>query len=360
MRQVLQIGLQIIFSWLVPPFYLIVLSIRVKKQGGFVLFEQKIYENGVKMMKSQELCNYLERLRAARNISQESLAQGITSLRQYRRYMNGESEIPFQIIDQLCDRLGIQTINLIQEIESARTDESKEIDKFYNAVVFNNHEEVAKLRESLEKRNFIDNENRLVFEHSVIIYDFMSHKMTIEVASEKTKKLINFDKLGKQRILTLTEMFILTSLLDLDPDEDDKKMISTLLKDILNDSSIVLGSSINFAYQLIIFRLAKYAGHNKSFVDVIYYCELGIKNSMKLKNFYLLEYFYYFSALAYYRTGDLENYQDMLMKCFIALNIDYNEQKIEKFTRTINSDFNINFSDFVIEHYQSKKNNGMV
>ena len=74
------------------------------------------------MMKSQELCNYLERLRTARNISQESLAQGITSLRQYRRYMNGESEIPFQIIDQLCDRLGIKTINLIREIETSRKD----------------------------------------------------------------------------------------------------------------------------------------------------------------------------------------------------------------------------------------------
>lgn len=343
-----------------PPFYLIVLSIRVKKQGGFVLFEQKIYENGVKMMKSQELCNYLERLRAARNISQESLVQGITSLRQYRRYMNGESEIPFQIIDKLCDRLGIQTINLIQEIESARTDESKEVDKFYNAVVFNNHEDVAKLRGTLEKRNFIDNENRLIFEHSVIIYDFMGHKMSLEVASEKTKKLINFDKIGKQTILTLTEMFILTSLLDLDPDENDKEMISTLLKDILNDSSIVLGSSINYAYQLIIFRLAKYAGHNKSFMDVIFYSKLGIENGTRLKNYYLLDYFYYFSALAYYRTGDLENYQEMLLKCFVALHLEDNQQKIDKFTSFINSDFNISFSDFVIEHYQTKKNNGMV
>jgi transcriptional regulator with XRE-family HTH domain len=344
----------------VPPFYLIVLSIRIKKQGGFVLFEQKNYENGVKMMKSQELCNYLERLRTARNISQESLAQGITSLRQYRRYMNGESEIPFQIIDQLCDRLGIQTINLIREIETARNDESKEVEKFYNAVIYNNHDEVSSLREPLAKRDFIDNENYLIFEHSVIIYDFMNNKMTLETASEKTKKLIGFDKIGKQRILTLTEMFILTSLLDLDPDENDKKMISTLLKDALNDASIVLGSSINYAYQLIIFRLSKYLGHMKSFMDVIYYCNLGIENGMKLKNFYLLEYFYYFGALAYYRIGDIENYQNFLLKCFVTLHLEGNEHKIQKFTGMINSDFNINFSDFVIEHYQTKKNNGMV
>jgi hypothetical protein len=98
----------------------------------------------------------------------------------------------------------------------------------------------------------------------------------------------------------------------------------------------------------------------KSFIDVIYYCNLGIENGMKLKNFYLLEYFYYFGALAYYRIGDIENYQNSLLKCFVTLHLEGNEHKIQKFTGMINSDFNINFSDFVIEHYQTKKNNGMV
>ncbi|NCB03593.1 MAG: hypothetical protein EOM67_15790, partial [Spirochaetia bacterium] len=77
------------------------------------------------------------------------------------------------------------------------------------------------------------------------------------------------------------------------------------------------------------------------------------ENGMKLKNFYLLEYFYYFGALAYYRIGDIENYQNSLLKCFVTLHLEGNEHKIQKFTGMINSDFNINFSDFVIEHYQS-------
>ena len=312
------------------------------------------------MMKSQELCIYLERLRAARNISQESLVQGITSLRQYRRYMNGESEIPFQIIDQLCDRLGIQTINLIQEIESARTDESKEVDKFYNAVVNNDHDVVSKLKELLRDKKFIDNENQIIFQHSVIIYDFMNGKISLDLASQKTKDLIDFAKIGKQSILTLTEMFILSSLLDLDSNDVDRQIVAAKLKEILNDSALVLGSNVNYAYQLIIFRLSKYAGHKKSFADVINYCKLGINNGMNLRNFYLFEYFFYYSSLAYYRLGDIENYQEMLAKCFVTLHLEGNEHKINKFTNMINSDFKINFADFVIEYYQTKKNNGMV
>lgn len=308
------------------------------------------------MVKSKELCNYLERLRAARNISQESFTNGITSLRQYRRYLSGESDIPFQVIDQLCERLGIQTINLIRELETARLDESKEVDAFYNFVVYNNREQIDQLRELYKHKVFLDNENRLVYEHSVILYDFMNQVINTDIATDLTKQLINFDKISKQSIFTLTEMFVLTSLLDLDPKVSDKQMIASRLKEILLDSSIVLGSSVNYAYQLVLFRLAKYSGSNKSYSDVIQYCQLAINHGMSIKNFYLLEYFYYYIALAYYRLGDLENYEITLMKCFVALHLDGNDKKIEKFTNMINRDFNINFADFVIEHYKRTQN----
>ena len=308
------------------------------------------------MMKSKELSNYLERIRAARNISQETFTNQITSLRQYRRYLSGESDIPFQVVGQLCERLGIQTINLIRELETARIEESKEVDDFYNYAIYNNHEEFNRLREAYKDKIFIDNENRLVYEHSIIFYDLMNQIINLDTATEMTKKLINFNKISKQSIFTLTEMFVLTSLLDLDPKESDKQMISSRLKEILLDSSSVLGSSVNFAYQLVLFRLAKYSGSNKAYTDVISYCDLGIKHGMNNKNFYLLEYFFYYNALSYYRLGDLERYEYNLMKCFVALHLDGNDKKIEKFTNMINRDFNINFSDFVIEHYKKTQN----
>jgi len=306
-------------------------------------------------VKSFELTNYLERLRAARSISQESFTMGITSLRQYRRYLSGESDIPFQVIDKFCDRLGIQTINLMRELETARIDESKDVDTFYNHVVYNNHDKVNELRDLYATKQFIDNENKMLFEHAVILYDFMTQKINAEVASQKNKELIHFEKMGKQSIFSLTEMLIMTSLLDLDPIVNEKQMIASKLKVILNDQSLVLGSSVNFAYPLVLFRLAKFSGSNKNYSDVLNYCRMGIEHDLEIKNFYLLEYFYYYSALSYYRLGDLEHYESMLMRCFVALHIDDNQKKIEKFTQMINRDFNISFADFVIEHY--RKNN---
>ncbi len=306
-------------------------------------------------MKSFELTNYLERLRAARNISQEFFTTGITSLRQYRRYLSGESDIPFQVIDKFCDRLGIQTINLMRELETARIDESKDVDAFYNHVVYNNHEKVNELRDAYSNKQFIDSENKMLFEHANILYDFMTQKINADIAAQKNKNLIHFEKINKQSIFSLTEMLIMTSLLDLDPILAEKQMIASRLKIILSDQSLVLGSSVNFAYPLVLFRLAKFSGSNKNYGDVINYCKMGIDHGLSMKNFYLLEYFYYYSALSYFRLGDLENYELMLMRCFVALHMDDNPKKIEKFTQMINRDFNISFADFVIEHY--RKNN---
>jgi len=306
-------------------------------------------------VKSFELTNYLERLRAARNISQEFFTTGITSLRQYRRYLSGESDIPFQVIDKFCDRLGIQTINLMRELETARIDESKDVDAFYNHVVYNNHEKVNELRDAYSNKQFIDSENKMLFEHANILYDFMTQKINADIAAQKNKNLIHFEKINKQSIFSLTEMLIMTSLLDLDPILAEKQMIASRLKIILSDQSLVLGSSVNFAYPLVLFRLAKFSGSNKNYGDVINYCKMGIDHGLSMKNFYLLEYFYYYSALSYFRLGDLENYELMLMRCFVALHMDDNPKKIEKFTQMINRDFNISFADFVIEHY--RKNN---
>jgi transcriptional regulator with XRE-family HTH domain len=304
-------------------------------------------------VKSREICNYLEQLRAARNISQESFTQNVTSLRQYRRYLTGESDIPFPVVDQLCNRLGVQTMNFIMEIETARIEESKRIDRFYNFVVNSNDVEIQRMKEEFTHKEFIEVENRMLFEHSVLLYDVITNKVDLESASFLTKQMVNFQNITKQSAFTMTEMLILTSLLDLDTDTVETDEIADKIEIVLEDQRVVVGSSINTAYPLVLFRLAKYSGKKKEFNKVLKYCDLGIQHALQDKSFYLLDYFYYFSALAYYRLSDFDNYESMVTKCFLALQIDNNENKIQRFEQLMERDFGIELSPFVLEHYQN-------
>ena len=96
-------------------------------------------------------------------------------------------------------------------------------------------------------------------------------------------------------------------------------------------------------------------GIKKKIKEFIKYCKIGIDKNIESKSYYLMDYFHYYSALAYYEIGDMENYTDCLIKCFNILAFESNEKKMEKFTILINEDFNIKFEEFVINHYSKNK-----
>jgi len=306
-------------------------------------------------VKSQELCNYLERLRSARNMSQETFTTGVVSLRQYRRYLNGESDIPFQVVDQLSEKLGVQTINLLREIEVARLEEQKEIDEFYNNVANYNFDAVKEKIAYLESKEFVDVSNKMLFDHALCMYKLFTNQINRDTAASFNKNLINMNNIHKQSIFTEVEMLVLSSILDFSDDVKETSFISEKLKSYLLDTSAIIGSNYSMGFNLVLYRLSKYSGKNKNYNDEIMYCDLGIKRNMKLSNMYLLEYFYYFKALAYFRMDNYELYEQSLVRCFNALELENFDKKIKKFTDLINEDFNIDFKQFIIDYYEKNQ-----
>jgi transcriptional regulator with XRE-family HTH domain len=305
-------------------------------------------------MKSRELCEYLERLRSARNISQEAFTDGVVSLRQYRRYLNGESDLPFQVLDLLSEKLGIQTINLLREIETERINEAKKVDSLYNSMSNNSTIEFMKLSSELRNREFLDIENERLYKHSLINDQFSRGIISSELAFENNKKLINYPKIFKQTILTLTEMLILSSLVDFSENQAEQIEITDKLKHFIYDESFVLNINYQSAFNILLFRLAKYYGKNEKYEDVIKFCRIGINRNDSLRYYYLNDYFYYFLSLAYYRQNDEENHIKYLVKCFNVLHFEGNQKKIDKFTNLINKDFNIEFKEFVTNIYKAQ------
>ncbi len=306
------------------------------------------------MLKSEELCVYLERLRSARNISQELFVSDVVSIRQYRRYLNGESDIPFPVVDVLCMKLGIQTIDLLRELEVERLLESTQMTNFYNSIANGSLEEAQKFIDSINPDQIIDPENKMLFVHGNAMMKMQLGLISKQENYKVNKNLLGYPKFSKKTIFTEVEMLIMSSLLDYSENPTETHEIYNKLKSHLSDRSIVLSSTQTSSINLTLFRLAKYSGRNKQFEDVIEYCKIGIKNNLATRSFYLMDYFFYFSALAYYRLGDMENYQTMLIKCFNVLHFEGIDKKIQKFTNLINSDFSIHFQDFVLNYYKNQ------
>jgi len=308
-------------------------------------------------MKNNGLCIYLEQLRSARHISQFSFVDEVISLRQYRRYLKGESDIPFSVVAQLAAKLGIKTDTILREFEIARLEETKTMNNLYNLAVNYAHKEFFNLVKSINPENIIEASNLLLYKHSVALNDYYRKAITTTQVREINKELVNYPSVLDQGILSTIEMLILTFLIDVIPVEEQNKIIEKLSY-YLNDQSLILSGGNYKVYTLILARLAKHSGILESYDQVIEFCDLGIKRNLKLYSFYLMEFFYYYKSLAYHALGDEENFRVSLKKCFNILEFEGNDNKIKKFVNLINDDYHIEFKNYILELYQKESNKG--
>ena len=314
-----------------------------------------INEKGEIFMKSKELCIFLERLRFARNISQEAFTDDVVSIRQYRRYLSGESDIPFQIIAKLTSRLGVKTDNLLREFEVAKLEETNVINKLYNLAVNYSQDEFMEYSKRIPLDHIIDHSNRMMYQHSIILNQMYTKKITKLEAANANAILINYPKMLNQQIMTSVEMLILSSFLDLFDDSQHQKIIEKITDYIKDQTTVISGGNDKF-YSLVLARLAKYMGVTQDYKSVLKYCDEGIRRNLESRSYYLMDYFFYYNSLAYYKLGNIEQYEKNLVSCFNVLQFEVNDKKIEKFTNLIDKDYDISFEEFVTDYYQNRKN----
>ena len=119
-----------------------------------------------KITETKELARYIEKLRSFRNVTQEEFVDGVISLRQYRRYLQGTSALQMKIIKQLSKKLGFNPEFLLLEFESERLTQNQQINMLYNYVVNYDYDNAAKQFIAVDSKYLIDDDDILLFEHS--------------------------------------------------------------------------------------------------------------------------------------------------------------------------------------------------
>lgn len=304
-------------------------------------------------MNSMELSNYLERVRLGRKVTQEEFVDGIVSLRQYQRYRSGECEIPYEKLQQFADKLGIPSKKLLNEFEQEKHRQLKLINDLYNAVVNRNRSEAKRLQSLINQEVLIEEETKLHYDHALILYEYLEKKTTRDLAISRLLELVNYPKVLKQSYFTDIEVLILSTILELDRDGTYAQLLEHLSK-LYDDEERILSSGKDFVHAVILMRLSKKHGERQNYNDVIGFCNLGIKRGIYYKQYYLLEYFFYYKALAWFALEDFEEYENALFKCYNVLQLEGNKKKNEMFIQWIEKDFNIHFDNFALRFLKKR------
>lgn len=330
------------------------LHVNNTRGGGLVTVRIRHVFIGGDKMNDALLCNYIERLRYARRLTLEQFLDGVISLRQYRRYRYGESPIPLYVLNGLAKKLGMSVITLLSDYEVDRQHETKLLNDLYNSIVNNSFEESEAIMKQINRTYILDSENQLYFDYSDLLYQLGKGIISKNLLLLKLLKLITYPNILKQEYLTEIEVLVLSSLLDYDGTHSNEDIYNKL-EDYINNTSGKIRANNDYLIPLILMRLSKYQGRNNNLELVDKWCKLGIEISKGYKSSYLIDYFHYYLALTNFKKKKNEEYEHNLYQCFNAIYLDSNPNKIEKFTKLIQKDFNENYHDFIIRYIKKYK-----
>ncbi len=304
--------------------------------------------------KSNAFFRYLEKIRKDRHISQEDFAFGIVSLRQYRRYLNAESTVSHDILQELCKRLNLKLEYALLEFEADRLTETQKINELYNYIVNYDFLNASSLLKEIESTIILDRDNNILLKHSKNLLSFFKRQMTEAQIIRETESLININQLLGMNVFTNTELLVLISLFQFN---DYKKLalISNKLTGYINkEIKIITGHNIRTII-LVLQQLSKYYGTIKDFDNSLICATLGIDYSNKMRSFYLLDYLYFYKAMIHYNNNETEALEEALYRCYNVLDLEGNPSKTEKMKELIENALNINLENFVKNYIQHKK-----
>lgn len=303
---------------------------------------------------SKDLALFLEQMRVSRGISQEEFTEGIISNRQYQRYINGSSAMPFHLLDEFAERLNVKKDFLLLEFDSYGIKETNNVMAFFNAVNNSEMDEAKKIQDEISPKFIMDSSNLKFYQYAQLILKFKEKKTTLEMHIRNCKQLIDYPKILNSPAMTMVETIILSDLLDFTIDEKEQLKIFNKITAFINNPSLVWTGSQILTYNLLMFKVAKYSGLKKDFDNVIHFCNIAIKLNYKSKYFLNLDFYYYFLALAYHRKNMMSLYEENLYQCYTALEMMKSSDKTANIRAMAKKDFDVDLIDFAIE-YQKRK-----
>jgi hypothetical protein len=127
----------------------------------------------------------------------------------------------------------------------------------------------------------------------------------------------------------------------------ERTKILKKIQSLRKNKKILMGGNTLFNAQ-VLFWITKNLGREEKFQELIEVANEAIEYSEKNYSYYLMEYFYYYKALAHFSLNETSEFEESLTKAiFFIFNINSNRRK--HFIEMIEKDTNIEYKSFFIE-----------
>ncbi|PAT01612.1 hypothetical protein CI105_05940 [Candidatus Izimaplasma bacterium ZiA1] len=283
--------------------------------------------------------SFIENLRLSRNMSREEFLKDILSLRQYSRFLKGESEISNKKLLLMSDRLDLSIFHIYNAFYNSSDHEYNNIHEAY-IYLADRH-----LDKATEKINLI-NRNDILSSYNKKFYDYVvlatAHrkgaKSPNDVISD-LKSLINYSSINERETYSWLEIVILIEIAGVERREKRYTTLS-VLEYCLSENKINFSDKSNYLLIPPLYsQVAAIYGNLKQYNKVITIADNGINYCRKYGILNSIAHLFFYKASAEY---DLKKYDSAVASanlCMNALNVEGNIVKKEKFSKVFKEEF---------------------
>ncbi|MCU0104094.1 hypothetical protein N7603_00270 [Acholeplasma vituli] len=293
-------------------------------------------------MISREMCVLLDDFRQKKKLSMIKFTDEIVSLRQYKRYLYGTSEMPFKMFVELCARIHIDPQYLIFELERKRIEQLTTLDDLNRAVITNDYTQANLLIKQLREETLLDKANETYFELLILLMSFYKKEFPDHHYANACAKLIGYPEILNHDMLSAVEIGGLSMMLNFLP-QSDRRPVMDKLDEIVTKKAFEFINKDFYTLNFVRLKLAREYGMLRDFDKVIPMCEQVVRSCENYNSYYNLDLAYYYLSLSYKHLKDMEKAHHYLEKMYYALKVKPNMSAFEKYNKIIVGDFGFDF-----------------
>lgn len=290
-------------------------------------------------MTTRELTKYIETLRKLRNLEVDDFTKNIVSVRQYKRYLSGDSEMPYNVFYQLSHRLGFNPVKIQGDLEEAQVRQNDLIESIYNYTVSYQYDKVDEILKQNDFEVFLSEQLEMYFKTTMVIHNYHRYKKPKEECREELIKIVDYDTIIQKDLLEQVELLVLALLLMFLEGKQKEELLEILSNQLLKEK-ITLGYDL-FSKLYVALRVAReygIKGDNERVIDI---CLKALEETKRPHIHFNYDFFYYYLALSYRNLKDEENKVKYVKKLYNYLMFIDEENKTKKYVSKFKKEFNL-------------------
>jgi transcriptional regulator with XRE-family HTH domain len=296
-------------------------------------------------MNNNDFAQFLDDIREARNVTREDFVQDIISLRQYYRFIKGESTLRNDVILELVKRLELDNAFFYSYFQKVTDEEFQRLDAIYPDLYLDELEEAAALHKEFDFHNIQSETNRKYYFFLTEILLFKQQRKTEKDAVEAVLALVDYPAVLEKSVLTYMEKNMLVFVSSYLMSQKDFR-IAHLFQRVIEqeDRTNVSLDQYSMTFRIVAAKALGYIHENQKAYDIL---NRGERRFMTNDNYLPLLSLYYFKAIEEHKLFEDDRYRRSLQNLFMLLRLSNNEAYRKRYETAVKRYFSLEESDLI-------------